>query len=79
MKKTIFEAACAGDVAAVRSFLDGGADVSALSKHGFTALQSAAMGANTAPEADNLEVRACWWTRAVRSSSRAAADALHCF
>ncbi|RZL63503.1 MAG: ankyrin repeat domain-containing protein [Variovorax sp.] len=55
-KKTIFEAARAGDTAAVQAFLAAGADVAALDAHGFTALQSAAMGANSAPEADILAV-----------------------
>ena len=55
-KKTIFEAARAGDTAAVKDFVAAGADAAALDAHGFTALQSAAMGANSAPEADILAV-----------------------
>lgn len=52
----IFEAARQGDAAAVRACLAAGADPAAPNRHGFTALQTAAMGANTAPLERNLAV-----------------------
>lgn len=52
----IFQAARAGDADRVRACLAAGADVSAINDYGFTALQSAAMGANEADIAANLAV-----------------------
>ncbi|MDY7083643.1 MAG: ankyrin repeat domain-containing protein [Actinomycetota bacterium] len=53
---TIFEAARRGDVQAVQDRLGAGADVSAVDPHGFTALHSAAIGADTTPVPQNLAV-----------------------
>jgi hypothetical protein len=53
---SIFAAARAGDVQAVRTFLDAGADVAAADEHGFTALQQAAMGADQTAVAENVAV-----------------------
>ena len=45
-----------GEIQAVQDNLSAGADVAALSRHGFNALQSAAIGANTTPVEQNLAV-----------------------
>lgn len=55
-RSTIFEAARLGDVQTVQAHLGAGADVSAVDPHGFTALHSAAIGADTTPVAQNLAV-----------------------
>jgi Ankyrin repeats (3 copies) len=55
-KQDIFEAARSGDVAQVQTFLSSGVDVSLVNDHGFTALQCAAMGTNSAGEADILAI-----------------------
>ncbi|SCL23917.1 Ankyrin repeat-containing protein [Micromonospora nigra] len=55
-QSTIFEAARLGDVQAVQDHIRAGADVSAVSPHGFTALQMAAIGADTTPVERNLAV-----------------------
>lgn len=52
----IFDAAYRGDADTTRACLQGGADPAALSEHGFTALQHAAMGANSTPVERNLAV-----------------------
>lgn len=52
----LFEAARAADVEAVRGFLAAGAGLHAVDGHGFTALQSAAIGSNQSDDADNLTV-----------------------
>ena len=54
--KDIFEAARAADVAATQRFIYAGADLAAVNAYGFTALESAAMGTNTAPLAQSMEV-----------------------
>lgn len=56
MSDTIFAAARAGDIETVRARIEAGADPTALSAYGFTALQTAAMGANTTPVERNLAV-----------------------
>jgi hypothetical protein len=55
-KQDIFEAARGGDVAQVQTFLNSGADASLINDYGFTALQCAAMGTNSADETDILAV-----------------------
>ncbi|MBW8807264.1 MAG: ankyrin repeat domain-containing protein [Lysobacter sp.] len=52
----IFDAAREGDIETTRACLDAGADPAALNAYGFTALQTAAMGANTTPVERNLAV-----------------------
>lgn len=52
----IFQAARGGDVERVRACLAAGADPAAVNAYGFTALQSAAMGANDTDIAANLAV-----------------------
>ncbi|MCM4083864.1 ankyrin repeat domain-containing protein [Paractinoplanes hotanensis] len=52
----IFEAARLGDVRAVQDHLGAGADMSAVDPYGFTALHSAAIGADATPVAQNLAV-----------------------
>lgn len=52
----IFDAARSGDVERVRACLAAGADPAAVNDYGFTALQSAAMGANSTDVAQNLAV-----------------------
>lgn len=54
--KKIFDAARAADAGKVRACIEAGADLSATDKHGFTALQCAAMGANQADVEPNLAV-----------------------
>jgi hypothetical protein len=54
--KTIFQVALLGDVQAVQDHLGAGVDLSAVDPHGFTALHSAAIGADTTPKAQNLAV-----------------------
>lgn len=55
---SIFVAAREGDVEQVRACLAAGADPAAVNDYGFTALQSAAMGANDTDIAQNLAVLA---------------------
>ncbi len=52
----IFDAARSGDVQRVRACLEAGADPAAVNEYGFTALQLAAMGANSTEIAENLAV-----------------------
>lgn len=52
----IFDAARSGDVRQVRACLEAGADPAAVNAHGFTALQMAAMGANSTEIPENLAV-----------------------
>lgn len=52
----IFDAARGGDVERVRACLAAGADPTAVNAYGFTALQSAAMGANDTEVAANVAV-----------------------
>ncbi|MDH6165401.1 hypothetical protein M2282_000529 [Variovorax boronicumulans] len=54
--KKIFEAAREADVQTVRACIAAGADMAAVNKQGFTALQCAAMGSNQTEVAPNLAV-----------------------
>ncbi|ADU38019.1 DUF6891 domain-containing protein [Variovorax paradoxus] len=54
--KKIFEAAREGDVQTVRACIEAGADMAAVNKQGFTALQCAAMGSNQTEVEPNLAV-----------------------
>ncbi len=57
MKRTnIFDAARAGDVEVVQACIDAGVDLAAVNENGFTALQYAAMGANTADVTDIVAI-----------------------
>ncbi len=47
MTNTIFDAASNGDCNLLKAFVDGGADLNAYDKHGFTALHRSAMSADT--------------------------------
>ncbi|MDQ0607524.1 hypothetical protein QFZ83_001695 [Variovorax sp. W1I1] len=54
--KKIFEAAREADVQTVRACIEAGADMAAVNKQGFTALQCAAMGSNQTEVEPNLAV-----------------------
>lgn len=52
----IFEAAKKGDIAAVKQFIAAGVDVNTMNDYKFTALHCAAMGANSADNANIVEI-----------------------